>query len=321
MFRLIFLLPLLATASIANGETVTLDYSRLTEWKAVYGRIESRDTVPARARIGGIVVELLVSEGDEVAEGQKIAVVRDDKIEFEIAALDAQLRAYKSQFETAKADLERAQSLVEQGVMTVQRLDQLRTQVDVTTNQIEAGEAQRRVLLQRNLEGEVIAPTDGRVLTVPVTRGAVVLAGEPIASIGGGGFYLRLAIPERHAGELREGAEIQISAGAESHSGKLAKVYPQIENGRVVADVDVPGLDAGFVNARVLVSVPVGERDALLVPAGAVATRYGLDFVAVETPHGISDRAVVTADHVTHDGQEMVEILTGLAPGDMVVLP
>ena len=48
---------------------------------------------------------------------------------------------------------------------------------------------------------------DGRVLEVPLTRGAVVLAGELVAIIGGGGFFLRLAIPERHAFSLREGAE------------------------------------------------------------------------------------------------------------------
>jgi hypothetical protein len=54
----------------------------LPEWKAVYGRIEARDTVPARARIGGLLEELLVAEGDAVTAGQRIAVVRDDKIGF-----------------------------------------------------------------------------------------------------------------------------------------------------------------------------------------------------------------------------------------------
>lgn len=321
MLRILFTVPLLIATSIAGAQNLTVEASRLTEWKAVYGRIEARDTVPARARIGGVVVELLVSEGDLVSSGQKIAVVRDEKIEFEIAALDAQLRAYQSQYDTASADLKRAESLVEKGVMTVQRLDQLRTQVDVAENQIAATEAQRRVLVQRELEGEVLAPSDGRILTVPVTRRAVILAGEPVATIGGGGFYLRLAIPERHASTLKEGAEIQISIGDEKHSGKLAKIYPQIENGRVIADVEVAGLDTGFVDARVLVEVPVGEREALLVPDEAIVTRYGIDFVTVKTPQGEVDRAVVTGTHVMSGEENLVEILTGLSVGEVVVLP
>ncbi|MEC9343889.1 MAG: efflux RND transporter periplasmic adaptor subunit [Pseudomonadota bacterium] len=321
MLRIIPALALLLAAGTANGETLVLGYSRLTEWKAVYGRIESRDTVPARARIGGVVVELLVSEGDDVVADQKIAVVRDDKIEFEIAALDAQLRAHQSQFETASADLERARSLVDKGVMTVQRLDQLRNQVEVTRNQIAATEAQRRVLVQRNLEGQVLAPAKGRILAVPVTRGAVVLAGERVATIGGGGFFLRLAIPERHAVDLVEGARIQISSGALNRPGTLAKVYPQIENGRVIADVEVPELDTGFVDARVLVEVPVGERQALLVPAAAIATRYGIDFVTVTTGERPAERAVVTGARIIRDDGELVEILSGLSAGDTVVLP
>ena len=177
----------------------------MTEWKAVYGRVEARDTVPARARIGGIVVDLAVSEGDSVTEGQHLATVRDDKIAFQIAALDAQIRALQSQLATAETELTRGEALVERGVATAQRLDQLRTTVDVTRNQLAAAEAQRSVVVQQGAEGEVLAPGDGRVLTVPVTRGAVVLAGEPIATIGGGGFFLRLAIPERHAAALQEG--------------------------------------------------------------------------------------------------------------------
>jgi pyruvate/2-oxoglutarate dehydrogenase complex dihydrolipoamide acyltransferase (E2) component len=244
-----FLLVLAATfaADAAVAGTLEIAPVRTTEWKAVYGRVEARDTVPARARIGGIVVELVVSEGDSVKSGQKIAVVRDDKIAFQIAALDAQLRALQSQYETAQAELERGQALVDKGVITVQRLDQLRTQVDVARNQIASAQAQREVIVQQGAEGEVLAPSEGRILTVPVTRGAVIMAGEPIATIGGGGFFLRLAIPERHAALLEQDASIRITANGAESNGRLAKIYPQIQNGRVIADV--LGIAGGLTRA------------------------------------------------------------------------
>src|SRR5690606_33628878 len=201
-----------AAAPALAAETLVLAPETVPEWKAVYGRVEARDLVPARARIGGTVVELLVSEGDTVEAGQRIAVVRDDKIAFQIAAFDAQLRALQAQLEKAEAELSRGASLVERGVITAQRLEQLRTDVEVTQNQIAATEAQRSVVVQQGEEGAVLAPASGRVLTVPVTRGAVIMAGEPAATIGGGGFFLRLAIPERHAGDLKEGAQIRIAA-------------------------------------------------------------------------------------------------------------
>ena len=320
--RATFFAAALAAAMPAfAADTITLVPQVLPEWKAVYGRVEARDLVPARARIGGLVVDLLVTEGDTVAAGQRIATVQDDKIAFQIAALDAQLRALSAQFDKAEAELVRGRSLVDRGVITAQRLEQLRTDVEVTQNQIAAMQAQRSVVVQQGEEGAVLAPAAGRVLTVPVTKGAVIMAGEPVATIGGGGFFLRLAIPERHAADLKEGAEILILAGGEETEGRLAKVYPQIENGRIIADVEVEQLDAAFIDARVPVKVPIGTRTALIVPHAALVTRAGLDFVRVRHEGQELERAVVPGETLRHDGAAFVEILTGLAPGETIVVP
>lgn len=308
-----------ATSALAGTFEVTP--TSTTEWKSVYGRIEARDLVPARARIGGTVVELLVTEGDLVTQGQKIAVIRDDKLAFQVAAVDAQLAALAAQLARAEAELERGQALVDKGVVTAQRLDQLRTDVDVTRNQIAATEAQKSVIVQQEAEGDVLAPAAGRVLTTPVTRNGVVMAGEAVATVGGGGFFLRLAVPERHAGGLKEGASIRVTTGGGEMSGQLAKIYPQIENGRVIADVEVADLDTAFVDARVLVELPVGERKALLVPAAALTNRFGIDFVRVGTGAGEVERAVVIGERIDRDGVAMVEVMTGVSAGEQVVLP
>ncbi len=76
-----------------------------------------------------------------------------------------------------------------------------------------------------------------------------------------------------------------------------------------------------FVDARVLVEVPVGERQALIVPPGAVTTRSGIDFVSVEGHGDHAERTVVLGEAIARPDGAYVEILTGLAPGDVVVVP
>jgi len=316
-----FLLGALLVSAPAFADTLTLAPTTVTEWKAVYGRVEARNTVPARARIGGVIIDLTVTEGEQVKAGQKIATVQDDKIAFQVAALGAQLRALQAQLATAQSELARGQTLVDRGVMTLQRLDQLRTEVDVARNQLAATEAQRSVIVQQGAEGDVFAPVDGRVLTVPVTRDAVIMAGEVVATIGGGGVFLRLAVPERYAATLKQDAAIRISAGGKESAGRLAKIYPQIENGRVIADVEVDNLDTDFIDARVLVELPVAERLALLVPSKAIETRSGIDFVRVSASGNEAERAVVIGERVTRADGDYIEILTGLAAGDVVVTP
>jgi hypothetical protein len=119
---------------------------------------------------------------------------------------------------------------------------------------------------------------------------------------------------------LVQGDAILVETPDGAAQGRLAKLYPLIENGRVIADVEVPGLDRAFVGARVLVRLPVGSRQALLVPQDAVTTRGGLDFVTIRAGDATSQRVVVLGGPDVQGGVEMVEVLTGLAPGD-VVLP
>ena len=305
--------PLILTGA-ALAEPLTLAPVSVIEWKAVYGRIEARDRIPARARLGGTLVAVNVVEGDLVAAGQVLAQIVDEKLAFQLSALSAQVASVQAQLVNATAELQRGEDLLKQGVTTVQRLDALRTQVDVLTGQISAVEAQRRVVVQQAAEGAVLAPVAGRVLDVPVSQGAVVMPGEAVAMLGGGGIFLRLAVPERHAMQLHMGDEIQIEGEGGLRKGRLARIYPLIENGRVVADVEVDGLSDAFVDARVLVRLPVGARQALMVPVTALVQHSGLDFVAVQSGTGLELRAVVPGQM----GGDLVEILSGLQAGDVI---
>ena len=89
-------------------------------------------------------------------------------------------------------------------------MEQARTAVEVATAVLRARTAERAVALQNLQEGQVLAPVAGRVVTVPLTKGTVVLNGDTIATIGEQPFMLRLRIPERHALTLKFGDPIRV---------------------------------------------------------------------------------------------------------------
>ncbi|MBP2150040.1 efflux RND transporter periplasmic adaptor subunit [Xanthobacter flavus] len=322
------LLPVAGATQTARAADFTVRSVEVPELKGVFGEVKSRTVVPARARIGGTVRAVSVSEGDSVKEGDEIALVVDDKNALTLNAADAKIKELKSQLENARTELDRAQQLLARGVASQARLDTSKTQFDVATNQVTAAEADRAVILQRAREGAVIAPADGRVLTVPVTPGSVVLAGDEIARVASGPYYLRLSLPERHATSIREGGTVRIGergisqdkAGtpATARPGRIVKVYPEISSGRVMADVEVDGLGTYFVNERTLVWVEIGKRAVLAVPAGAVRTAHGIDYVTLVTARGPLDVPVILGARFPGDDGERVEILTGLKDGDVI---
>jgi RND family efflux transporter MFP subunit len=319
---------LLAAMPAAAGE-YTVGATLIPEMKAVFGQVKSRTVVPARARTGGTIRAIHVTEGSEVAEGQAVAIVVDEKIALELDAADARIKEITSQLGNARTELERAEQLFARGVVSQGRVDQARTQFDVATNQLAAAEASKAVLEQQAREGEVLAPATGRVLTVPVTPGSVVLPGEEVARIATGRYYLRLSLPERHAAEISAGSMVLLGRrglAGDVHDeavrqGRIAKVYPEISEGRVIADVEVEGLGDYFVNERALVWIPVGNRIGLTVPSAAVTTRQGIDYVRLATADGTIEIAVILGERFPDEADPRVEILTGLRDGDKVILP
>lgn len=319
---------LVLTVSGLRAETTfTVRPLAMTDQKAVFATVESPNVVPARSRIGGTVASLSVKQGDLVAQGQVIAVVGDEKLLLQTRSLDAQIAGLQSQLAQAQIDLQRADTLARQGAGTKVALDQARTAVEVGSAALRARTAER-ALAQQNLdEGRVLAPVAGRVLTVPLTTGTVVLNGDIIATIGEQPFKLRLRIPERHATSLKAGDPIRIAAQqlgvADGAAGAITLVYPKIEEGRVVADATVPELGSYFVGDRILVWISAGTRFGYVIPAGFVHTRFGLDYVTLLRPDGSRievpvQRGEQRAEPALPDG---MEILSGITAGDVLVKP
>ncbi len=243
----------------------------------------------ARARIGGTIIRVNVREGDRIAAGAEVATVVDEKLALQMQALDSRIKSQQATRDQAKIDFDRVQELMRRGVNSQMQLDQARTALDVAERTLAAMRSDRDVIMQQAAEGAVLAPGAGRVLTVPVSEGRVVLPGETIATLAEDNYILRLSLPERHARFMRAGDKVligargdQTEAGETMRQGKVRLVYPEIQGGRVIADVDVDQLGDYFVGERTRVYVATGKREAIIVPAAYVYQRAGVNFVRLK---------------------------------------
>ena len=313
-------------APIASAETIAVDARTVNDEKAVFATVESVSVVPARGRIGGTIVQLNVREGDPVTRGQVIAAIGDEKLALQMKSLDAQIDALRAQSTQAQTDFSRTEGLVERGTLPRVKLDEARTALNVAENGLRARTAERAVVQQQLNEGQVLAPDGGRVLKKQVAVGSVVLPGDVVALIAQQNFKLRLRVPERHARGLKAGDKIRID-GAEfgdhaPKTGTIELVYPQIEDGRVVADATVEGLGEYFVGDRLRVWIAGGARTAFVIPSSYVTTRFGIDYVLLrqaDTP--ISVPVQRGRDLPTRDLSNGLEILSGIRAGDILVRP
>lgn len=315
-----------AALFVLSGAAAAQDFvvreTEIEDRKAVYATVESVDRVDARARIAGTISRLVVDEGSPVAKDQVIAEVVDPKLDSRRAALEARIQSLESRRKLARTVLERTVKLRQSGSVAQSRLDEATTDLNVIERDLVALAAERKIIVQQLAEGAVLAPADGRVVKVPITAGAVVMSGETIATIAANAYILRLQLPERHARFLRLGDEALVGeAGldpritpSDVRSGVIARVYPELRQGRVVADVEVSGIGGYFVGERVAVHIVTGRRRTFVVPADYLFRRHSLTFVRLK-----DGREVVVQTGLSTDGA--IEILSGLVDGDVLTRP
>ncbi|WP_442893494.1 efflux RND transporter periplasmic adaptor subunit [Bradyrhizobium sp.] len=311
----------------AAEELFDVTSSAVPDEKAVFATIESRRVVPGRSRIGGTVAAIAVKEGDHVDLGQVIATVGDDKLALQMKSLDAQIAGLEAQLAQAQTDLARADELFQKAIAPKTRLDEARTAVNVASNAMRARTAERSVIQQQLTEGNILAPAAGRVLKVPLTAGTVVMSGDPVALIAEQNFVMRLRVPERHARLMKAGDPVRIDGDdlgtSATRYGKISLVYPQIEDGRVVADAAVEGLGDYFVNERIRVWISAGERTAFVIPARFITTRFGVDYVRIRGAGNVDTDVPVQRGRPAPNKEipDGIEILSGLHVSDRLVRP
>ncbi len=326
---LLVLATIAVSASAAAQDVFEVKESKIDDLKSVFATVRSTDEINARVRTGGTITSLAIKRGSEVKPGDVLATVADEKLALRMKSLDAQIIGLRSRAETARAEAQRQEQLAQRGFAAGAKLDEARAASEVAANALKSAEAERSVITQQVEEGAVLAPAQGRVLTIPITVGAVVMPGETIAKIAANAYVLRLELPERHARFIKAGDPVVIGgrelAASDVPLGKgvISLVYPELQDGRVIADAQADGLGKYFVGERVLVWISAGKRNTIVVPREYLFKHFGLDYARIKQDGGKTIDVVVQPGQparLESDG-DGIEVLAGLKTGDRLVRP
>ena len=300
------------------------------------GNLAPRARVGVKPRVPGALERVLVDIGAQVREGQTVATIDRREIDAQADAADATVNVAKAGVDAAEAglsnattELERARNLFDKGALPRQRLDAADTankaslaQRDLArANLAQAAAAQRRAReVQRDTT--LSSPVAGHVVERNYDPGAIP-GDEPVVVIADlRVLKLEAGVSELDAGRLTVGmpAEVIVQArSGERYKGELAAIAPEVNerNRHFQVEIRVPNpeavlLSGMYATARIVTASAAGS---VIVPREAVTTRAGARVVL--TVQGDSVKAVTVTEGLS-DGQR-VQILTGLAPGDVVV--
>jgi RND family efflux transporter MFP subunit len=270
------------------------------------GEVEGSRDANLSSALGGYVESVSVEAGDSVQAGQVLLTV-DREV---YAAAVAQAKAQRDLAKEEYGRLERMGNAV-----SPSQLGQARTQLTVA----EAGLQQAEVRLRRS---SVVAPFDGVISRIGVSKGEVTGPGAPVARlVQMDPVNVLISVADQDVVTLQAGMEVTVTAPAVGQQlmGKVAHISPigNRETRSFDVEVEVPNADGrlmpGMV-ARVGAKRSVGE--AIVVPQDWVISHTEDRGVFVDDG-GVARWRPVELGQVLRN---QVVVSSGLNAGDRVVM-
>lgn len=309
--------------------TVTVVQPLRVRWPITLG---AQGSVAAwqEAAIGAEVSGMRISEvranvGDRVRRGDVLATLAPTTLANELAQQEASLAEAQAALAEARANAERARKLQDSGAISAQQVNQYLTAERTARSRVVAVDARIRTDRLRLSQAEIRAPDDGVVSARIATPGAVAQANQELFRlILDGRLEWRAEVPAADLGRLRAGTTAVVTLP----DGTTAKgqvrviaptVDPQTRNGLVYVDLPAAGGSDNGAGARAGMfargTFELGERDALTLPAAAIATSDGFSQVFRVGADGRVSAVQVATGRRQGD---RVEIVSGLGEDDRI---
>ncbi|RPJ57089.1 MAG: efflux RND transporter periplasmic adaptor subunit [Acidobacteria bacterium] len=317
-------------------KTAKVEMARFEEAVELTGELRALAQVNVGPKISGRLSEVLVDNGDYVKKGQILARIDDQEIEQQVIRSRASLRVAEAglkqdqaNLENLKSQLRRSESLYADRLVSLQSLEDLRSQVLGGEAQAELGEAQinqaRAELRELEIQLEqtrLYAPMSGYVGERTLHPGALVTPSSSILSVLDlSRLKTIVAAPEQHLRKLRVGLTARVAVDAypnESFSGAITRISPMLDPETRAAEVEIiiPNrqslLKAGmFVRAAVVIR----NVQSLAIPRESLVTRENQQGVFVIE----EGKAHYLPVQIGISQQGRIQILDGIEPGREVV--
>ena len=314
-----------AAVTIGPEAMTVITVATLNSGPAISGSLAAEKTASIRSEVSGAVVAVLTDPGAHVTMGTPLArvddtVVREAWLSAKSAVTQSQLAA-----DIAHREAGRSEKLLAAGAIADNALEAAKRNDLAAQAALEDAKA-RLASAQKNLDNTVIkAPYDGVVSERQVNAGDIVSPGSPLFTlVDPSTMRLEGAVPADQLSLVHVGSPVKFVVTGypgRDFTGSITNIYPSADpqTRQVRLYVRIPNAGNGLVAGLYATGrVSSATRQGLTVPAAAVDQR-GVKPQVTRLKNGKAEVVEVSLG-MRDEGSELVEIKSGLAAGDTLLI-
>ncbi|SMH36320.1 efflux RND transporter periplasmic adaptor subunit [Maritimibacter sp. HL-12] len=314
-----------AIVQLAPFEVTEVAPATLTESLRITGSLTPVRRAHLSSEVSARVETVMVRAGDAVAKGDVLVRFDPEALDSQLAQARANAEATRVQLEQARTDFERTQSLVERGLQPQNALDRARSTLDQLTATLAAQETLVANAERGRDRATVVAPFDGVISERSVDPGQFAATGTPLVTLVDlTALEVEATAPVAFAPVLTAGLAVDIRVegfGERVFRGQVERLSPMaIEGSRMLPVYISLANTSGELRGGMFASGQIvleAHEGAIGLPVGALRRdAEGAHVLVIET--GTAERRAVEPGR-TWDAGALVEIVSGLAPGEVVV--
>lgn len=298
----------------------------LTENKPIeaYGLVQPARQAFVSSRLMGPVVSIHVLAGARVDRGQPLLEIQPETSQGQLSQARGAMAQAQAAFALAERNQQRFAALHAEKAASDLELEMAQMQLEQTRGAVQQAEGAVQAATSVAADAVVRSPFPARVVDTMVEVGDLAAPGRPLVRVESlAGREIHFSIRAGDIQYVTLGAPVEVRLDSRPDLGALpatvTEVVPSADPAThtftVKADLGDVSVPSGLSGRVVLPGAAVAR---LAVAAGAVHRRGGLELVVVRSADGAArTRAVSTGADL---GEGRVEILSGLAAGDQVLV-
>jgi RND family efflux transporter MFP subunit len=319
------------------------------DWFASYeatGTVRARTTATTSSHVMGYVQQVSAQVGDHVAEGQTLITLdaRDldaslrqaeagrAAVESAIPELENATVSAKANLDLAQATFKRMEELAARKSISNQEFDEASARLKSAQANYDMARSRRTQLNSRMAQAEqevrtagimrdyakLAAPFSGVVISRTVEPGNLATPGAPLLTLEQDGLYrLEASVDESKLASVRVGQAAEAVVEDRKVNARVSEIVPSVDaaSRTYTVKLDLPAmprLRTGMFGRAIF---PLGAQKVVAAPLTALISNGQLESVFV-VEGGVAHTRLVTSGR---RGGDVVEILSGLNPGEQVV--